>query len=159
MKTWREAPEERPTFSRIVEQLAEITGSKKAQYMDEHTYFAVEDLINSCSHKSEQRDIGGVHVYTEVESPVYKEFSSRPTTLVPPSVPEEYEVPIKTAGNTPVSCDNDRELVAIPTEYEIPLSSPRSGDHDRNLTTSSESGRQQLQVSGHVYHTLEPQKK
>ena len=42
---------------------------------DEPIYFTVEELMNSSNHKSDEDDIGGVHVYMEVESLLYNNFS------------------------------------------------------------------------------------
>ena len=59
-----------------------------------------------------------------VESPMYKNFPTRPDIIIPPPVPEEYEVPVKTATSRSMSAqlDGDHELV-VPTEYEVPVSS------------------------------------
>ena len=160
MKTWREEREERPTFSEIVEQLSEITGHKPDNHTDEHTYLAVDELTKSANHESDEEDVGGIHVYTELESPVYKNVQSRPDGLFSSLVPEEYEIPIPTAGNT-----THGELV-VPTEYEVPVSSPSRSERSLAVmnsitSTSSSNGAQQLQESGqgHIYHTLEPPRK
>ena len=153
MKTWREEPDQRPTFNDIVEQLSEITGNKPDNHSDEHTYLSVDELTKSANHGSDEEDVGGIHVYTELESPVYKNFQSRSDALVCSLVPEEYEVPIPMHG----------ELV-VPIEYEVPVSSlPRLADKSLSAmnsisSTTSSNGTQQLQESGqgHIYHTLEP---
>lgn len=165
-KTWSEEPKERPTFRQIVEHLAEMTGGKQAllQQSDEHTYFAVDGLTSSSNHESEE-DVGGVHVYMELASPLYKNFASRPEISVPPLLPEEYEVPVTAASrNMPQNCENGG--LVVPMDYEVPVSTlPRSVDQQLNkkiytasLTSSSGSDKQQLEESGqkHVYHTLEP---
>lgn len=159
-QTWREDPKERPTFNQIVEHLARMTGGQQArQPSEEHEYHSVEGLIEG----EEEEDVGGVNIYTEVESPMYKNFPTRPDVVVPPLVPEEYEVPIKTATIRSMSAhlDENQEL-SVPTEYEVPLSSlPRSGGQREIVASSSSpsssSKQQQLEdsIQGHVYHTLE----
>lgn len=169
LKTWREEPAERPTFNEIVEHLTEITGSKPSDQSDEHTYFALDGPTKSSHHDSEEEeDVGGVHVYTELESPVYKNFPSRSEVSAPSLVPEEYEVPVQTLRrntNTMTQSSEHGELV-VPMEYEVPVSSlPRSADrklsamNSLSLSSSSNAATQQLQESGqgHIYHTLEPQ--
>ena len=156
-QTWREDPKERPTFDQIVEYLAKMTGIQIRQPSEEHEYHSVEGLMEG----EEEEDVGGVNIYTEVESPMYKNFPTRPDVVIPPPVPEEYEVPVKTATSRSISAqlDGDQELV-VPTEYEVPVISslPRSGDQ-REITTSSSSSSKQQQledsIQGHVYHTLE----
>lgn len=158
LKTWSEKPEERPTFCKIVNQLGEMTGRRQGKVTEESTYFAVEGLLESGSHESRPgEDMGGVHVYTDVESPVYKNFSLRPGTIVPYAVPEEYEIPVKTGP--PSSNGGD---LASPMEYEIPVSGLlRSGDQKQLSNSyssrSSANSKQEMQWSGrrHVYHTLE----
>ena len=163
MQTWREDPEERPTFNRIVEHLAEMTGYKQDHQSVEHTYFVVKGPTKSSSDQTEEEDVGGVNVYSEVTSPLYKNFPMRPEISVPPPVAEEYEVPVTLARNTPQPSEH-QELV-VPTEYEVPVSSlPQSVGqqlttmHSVSLT-SSISPEQQPQESEqrHIYHTLEPQ--
>ena len=158
-QTWREDPKERPTFDQIVEYLAKMTGVQIRQPSEEHEYHSVEGLMEG----EEEEDVGGVNIYMEVESPMYKNFPNRPDIVIPPPVPEEYEVPVKTATSRSISAqlDGDQELV-VPTEYEVPVVSslPRSGGQ-REITTSlsSSSSKQQQQledsIQGHVYHTLE----
>ena len=155
-QTWREDPKERPTFNQIVEYLAKMTGGQQTrQPSEEHEYYSVDGLIEG---EEEEEDVGGVNIYTEVESPMYKNFPTRPDIVIPPPVPEEYEVPIKTATSRSMSAqlDENQELV-VPTEYEVPVSSlPRSGGQQQ-ITTSLSSTQQQLEdsIQGHVYHTLE----
>ena len=155
---WREDPKERPTFDQIVEYLAKMTGVQIHQPLEEHEYHSVEGLMEG---EEEEEDVGGVNIYTEVESPMYKNFPTRPDVVIPPPVPEEYEVPVKIATSRSMSAqlDGDQELV-VPTEYEVPLSSlPRSGGQQEVTTSSSSSSKQQQQledsIQGHVYHTLE----
>lgn len=161
-QTWREDPKERPTFDQIVEYLAKITGVQIHQPSEEHEYHSVEGLMEG--EEEEEEDVGGVNIYTEVESPMYKNFPTRPDIVIPPLVPEEYEVPVKTATSRSMSAqlDGDQELV-VPTEYEVPVMSslPRSGGQQEITTSlsssSSNSKQQQLEdsIEGHVYHTLE----
>lgn len=154
-QTWREDPKERPTFNQIVEYLAKMTGGQQArQASEEHEYYSVDGLIEG----EEEEDVGGVNIYTEVESPLYKNFPTRSDIVIPPPVPEEYEVPIKTATSMSTSLDENQELV-VPTEYEVPVSSlPRSGDQQQAIALSSSSSKQQQledSIQGHVYHMLE----
>ena len=155
-QTWREDPKERPTFSQIVEYLAKMTGGQQArQPSEEHEYFSVEGLIEG----EEEEDVGGVNIYTEVESPLYKNFPTRPDVVVPPPVPEEYEVPIKTATSRSVESNENQELV-VASEYEVPVSSlPRSRAQKQTTSSSSTNFKEQQQledsIQGHVYHTLE----
>lgn len=155
MQTWREDPKERPSFNQIVEYLAKMTGGQQPhQPSEEHEYHSVEGLIEG----EEEEDVGGISIYTEVESPLYKNFPTRRDVAMPPPVAEEYEVPIKTATSRSVESDDNQELVA-PTEYEVPLSSlPRSGGQ-RQATSSSTNFKEQQQledsIQGHVYHVLE----
>ena len=165
MKTWREERQERPTFNQIVQCLVGMTGTKRDQQMEEPMYFAIEELINTSNHESDEEDVGGVHVYTEVASPLYNNFSSMPEVSVPPVVPEEYEIPVTAAGrSTPQNSETINGERVVPIDYEVPVSSlPRSADqtcssvHSVSLTSSS-SDKQQLEESecGHAYHTLEP---
>lgn len=155
-QTWREDPKERPTFNQIVEYLAKMTGGQQVrQVSEEHEYYSVDGLIEG----EEEEDVGGVNIYTEVESPLYKNFPTRPDIVIPPPVPEEYEVPIKTATSMFVELDESQDLV-VPTEYEVPVSSlPRSGGQQQITTSSSSTSSKQQQledsIQGHVYHTLE----
>ena len=139
-----------------------MTGVQIRQPSEEHEYHSVEGLMEG---EEEEEDVGGVNIYTEVESPMYKNFPTRPDIIIPPPVPEEYEVPVKTATSRSMSAqlamDGDQELVA--TEYEVPVMSSllRSGGQ-REITISSSSSssskqQQQLEdsIQGHVYHTLE----
>ena len=154
--TWKEHPKERPTFNQIVEYLAEMTGGQRSrQPSEEHEYFSVEGLL-----EQDEEDVGGVNIYTEVESPMYKNFPTRPNIVVPPPVPEEYEVPIKAATSMSAQLNENQDL-DVPTEYEVPVSSlPRSRGQQQTMTqsTSSTSSKQQQleeSIQGHVYHTLE----
>ena len=156
-KTWNDDPKERPTFDQIVKYLAKITasGQETRPPSGEHEYHSVEELM-----EAEEEDVGEGNIYTEVDSPLYKNFPTRPVVVLPPAVPEEYEIPIRTLTSTSVQSDKSQDL-AVPTEYEVPVSSlPRSGAQNRSSTSSSASRserHQQLEESeeGHVYHTLE----
>jgi hypothetical protein len=157
-QTWREDPKERPTFDRIVEYLAKMTGRQIRQPSEEHEYHSVEELIEG----EEEEDVGGVNIYSEVESPMYKNFPTRPDIVIPPPVPEEYEIPVKPATSRSMSAqlDRDQELVSVPTEYEVPVRSslPRSGGQQEVTSSSSSSSKQQEledSIQEHVYHTLE----
>ena len=66
IQTWREDPKERPMFDQIVEYLAKMTGVQIRQSSKEHEYHSVEGLVEG---EEEEEDVGGVNIYTEVESP------------------------------------------------------------------------------------------
>ena len=160
-QTWREDPKERPTFNQIVEYLAKMTGGLQAHQpsVEEHEYHSVEEVMEG----EEEEDVGGVNIYTEVESPLYKNFPARPDIAIPPPVPKEYEVPIRIAASGSMSAaelDENQDLV-VPTEYEVPVSSLPQSRGQQEITTSSSlsssSRQQQLEdsIQGHVYHTLE----
>lgn len=55
-----------------------MTGSKRGQQIDKPMYFAVDELINSSNHGSDEEDVGGVHGYMEIESSLQRlQFNTR----------------------------------------------------------------------------------
>lgn len=160
VQMWSEDPKQRPTFSSVVKSLAQLTGYKDNERNEEHKYSIVEGpviaLEEAKSSEEEEEDVGGENIYSELESPHYKNWeregshSSVLDQLLKLS-PELYEVPVPSRQNSTVI--PEAALENIPCEYEVPVSSV-SRQSNSNHSKPQESNDRAS--NRHIYQTLEP---
>ena len=150
-QTWSEEPEMRPNFSTIVKSLTQLMGYEDDEDSEQHKYFVVEGPVaqGKRGQGEEEEDIGGENIYSELESPVYKNWEKDGSSDLDQALeqtPVMYEVPVPSRQTSSVVPDT-QEAVA-PCEYEVPLSFVSQAN-----VNPIESGNQP--TNKHIYQTLE----